>query len=444
MQNPFKGIKKPLNNIPFLRTHRSKWMVFGFILPCFGVLSASAVVASNQKPETQGPSFERVVQKLPLPKIVLQQQASQYWSEYEVKVGDSFKEILMGNGLSDEQAMQVIKSHFGNKSPRVHPGQLISMQFNQDNQLQALQFFQDDEDGEKNLVALEKKGEQWQTLNNIADTETIATLRAITVQTSARGALARAGVPVEIRETINELFSDKFALDDLTEGDAVRVVFENHYFRGQPIATGNIQAVEVRHAGKVYQAYYFEHGEDSGAFYTASGQPLSKGFTVKPVEYTRISSPFGTRFHPILQVWKSHAGIDYAAPTGTPIVAPATGVIEEVGVKGGYGNAIVIRHRNNLQTLYGHMNAFASGMRAGKTVQPGEVIGFVGSTGRSTGPHLHYEVRVNGQAVNPATTALPVRQLAKNEISSFKAIQNADDARFAQVRHLRVMVSQLD
>ncbi len=436
-----QGLSRLLEKMPFLKSRRSQWLAFGLI-PCLGILSASAVVGTKQVGD--GPEFTRIIENLPLPEFKVQQQDALYWLEHEVKVGDTFSSFLAEQGVSPEESKQLISQHFKGHSPRLHAGQLISIQFNQNNELQALQFFQDDEDGEKNLVALEKQDNQWQATKDIADTETIVTLRAITVQTSARGALARSGVPVEIRETINELFSDKFSLDNLKEGDAVRVLFENHYFRGQPIATGNIQAIEVRHQGKIYQAYYFEHGEDSGAFYDAKGRPLSKGFTVKPVEYKRISSPFGMRYHPILQVWKSHSGIDYAAPTGTPVIAPAVGVIEEVGVKGGYGNAIVLRHRDSLQTLYGHLSAFAAGMRPGKTVQPGDVIGFVGATGRATGPHLHYEVRVNGQAVNPATAALPVRELAKDELVPFQAMQRADDQRFAQVRHLRIMVSQLD
>ncbi len=427
------------------RKAHHKWAWAGVGVATVGLLSASMVWATAGTEKTERPNFERVVERLPLPQINLQKQPTRYWMEYEIGVGDNFKDFLRAQGMSETGITELIQKNFQGDMPRIHAGQLISVQLDQNDELQAFQFFHDAEDGEKNLVALEKQQGVWQVSSNIADTETIVTMRAITVQTSARGALARAGVPVEIRETINELFSDQFSLDDLQEGDAVRVIFENHFFRGQPIATGNIQAVEVRHKGKTHQAFYYEHGEDNGAFYSGNGRPLSKGgFSVEPVKYSRISSPFGTRFHPILQVWKSHAGIDYAAPSGTPIVAPAAGVIEEVGVKGGYGYAIVIRHRNNLETLYGHMSAFASGMRPGKAVQPGEVIGFVGSTGRSTGPHLHYEVRVGGQAVNPATAALPVRQLTKKDIDSFLAIQSADNKRFAQIRHLRVMVAQLD
>ena len=223
------------------------------------------------------------------------------------------------------------------------------------------------------------------------------------------------------------------------------MLYESHYFRGQEVSTGNIMALEVGKSGRLYQAYYFDHGDNTGAYYDHRGKALSKGeFAKIPVNATRVSSPYGTRYHPILKTYRMHSGIDYAAPTGTPIMAPADGVVSFAGVKGGYGNAIMLNHRKGMETLYGHMSAFVSGVSAGKSVKAGDVIGFVGSTGRSTGPHLHYEVRINGQIVDPSTVALPARTLNNTELAAFKGRVKSADQKIAAIRGLPVMVAQLD
>lgn len=136
---------------------------------------------------------------------------------------------------------------------------------------------------------------------------------------------------------------------------------------------------------------------------TRFGAPLKQGFSQEPVAGARISSPFGLRMHPILRTVKMHSGIDYAVRQGTPIVSPADGVVTFVGGKGGYGNAVMVRHGNELESLYAHMSDFKYGLREGQAVKAGDLIGYVGSTGRSTGPHLHFELRRDGYAVDPAS-----------------------------------------
>lgn len=322
--------------------------------------------------------------------------------------------------------------------------QMVSIQADNDGGLNAIQFFSDDEDGEKILLALEKVDGQWQASATEVDTVTMPTLRAVNVVTSARGALAQAKVPVEIREAISEMFGDKFVLDDLKEGDTVRVLYESHYFRGQEISTGNILAVEVGKDGRLFQAYYFDHGDNTGAYYDHRGKSITKGFENKPIQTAaRVSSAYGMRFHPILKTYRMHTGMDYAVPTGTPIVAPSDGVVSFVGVKGGYGNTVMLSHRKGMETLYAHMSKFEPSINNGKSVKAGQVIGYVGTTGRSTGPHLHYEVRINGQMVDPSTVALPVRTLSNSELAAFKGRVNSAEEKIATIRGLPVMVAQL-
>ena len=226
----------------------------------------------------------------------------------------------------------------------------------------------------------------------------------------------------------------------------MRLLYNNMYFRGQQMGTGDILAAEIVKSGKTYQAYYYSQGkgdEESGSYYDQNGKSLQQkeGFNIEPVVYTRISSPFGYRVHPVLHTVRMHTGIDYAAPTGTPIKASADGVITFKGWKGGYGNTVMIRHSNGVETLYGHMSAFTP---AEGNVRAGEVIGFVGTSGRSTGPHLHYEARVNGQPVNPTTVALPTPKLTPTNMAAFRQQQKTANTMLAAVRGLPVSVAQLD
>ncbi len=422
---------------------KMRWTAVPVALALFGSVTAFAV---NDAKETHKPEFTKVVERLAKPKLQQQPLVDSYWREEQVAEGENFNSFLNRLGISDTEVHNLLaQKSFSPDLVKLRANQMVSIQADNKGGLSAIQFFSDDDDGEKILLALEKVQGNWQASANEVETVTLPTLRAVNVVTSARGALAQARVPVEIREAISEIFNDRFELDDLKEGDTVRVLYESHYFRGQEVSTGNIMALEVGKSGRLYQAYYFDHGDNTGAYYDHRGKALSKGeFAKIPVNATRVSSPYGTRFHPILKTYRMHSGIDYAAPTGTPIMAPADGVVSFAGVKGGYGNAIMLNHRKGMETLYGHMSAFVSGVSAGKSVKAGDVIGFVGSTGRSTGPHLHYEVRINGQIVDPSTVALPARTLNNTELAAFKGRVKSADQKIAAIRGLPVMVAQLD
>ena len=422
---------------------KMRWTAVPVAMALFGSVTAFAV---NDAKETHKPEFTKVVERLAKPKLQQQPLVDSYWREEQVAEGENFNSFLNRLGISDTEVHNLLaQKSFSPDLVKLRANQMVSIQADNKGGLSAIQFFSDDDDGEKILLALEKVQGNWQASANEVETVTLPTLRAVNVVTSARGALAQARVPVEIREAISEIFNDRFELDDLKEGDTVRVLYESHYFRGQEVSTGNIMALEVGKSGRLYQAYYFDHGDNTGAYYDHRGKALSKGeFAKIPVNATRVSSPYGTRFHPILKTYRMHSGIDYAAPTGTPIMAPADGVVSFAGVKGGYGNAIMLNHRKGMETLYGHMSAFVSGVSAGKSVKAGDVIGFVGSTGRSTGPHLHYEVRINGQIVDPSTVALPARTLNNTELAAFKGRVKSADQKIAAIRGLPVMVAQLE
>jgi murein DD-endopeptidase MepM/ murein hydrolase activator NlpD len=208
-------------------------------------------------------------------------------------------------------------------------------------------------------------------------------------------------------------FADLFGYDidfaqDLQEGDRFSVVYEQIYKDGKKLRDGDILAAEFVNNGKTYRAVRYVSPDGSKAYYTPQGQSLRKAFIRTPVDFTRISSGFTLhRWHPILNRMRAHMGTDYAAPVGTPVHASGNGRVEFVGQKGGYGNVVVLKHGNQYETVYGHLSRFQRGLRAGMPVTQGQVIAYVGMTGLATGPHLHYEFRVNGMPVNPEKIVLP-------------------------------------
>ena len=421
-----------------------RWSLLGILLPVSGAMTAYAV--TEPVPEYQGFKVERVSEELPAVYVETGNFQSSYWAQEVVQQGDSLADVLTRMGVPQTDIKQIMAKNSAERDMQhLRANQSVNIRIDASGQVTDVQFFTDEE-LERNLVALEKVKDKWQASTSEVDMKTMPTLRSVVVRTSARGAMAQAEIPVEIRESLSEIFSDVLSLEDLKEGDVIRLLYDSMYFRGQQMGTGNILAAEIVKGGKSYQAYYYSQGkgdEESGSYYDQSGKSLQQkaGFNIEPVVYTRISSPFGYRVHPVLHTVRMHTGIDYAAPSGTPIKATADGVITFKGWKGGYGNTVMIRHSNGVETLYGHMSAFTP---AQGTVRAGEVIGFVGTTGRSTGPHLHYEARVNSQPVNPTTVALPTPKLTPTNMAAFRQQQKSANTILASVRGLPVSVAQLD
>ncbi len=239
--------------------------------------------------------------------------------------------------------------------------------------------------------------------------------------------------------TISELQeADQLALDmaeifswdidfntEIQRGDHFRLVVEKLYLEDRLIKYGNILAVEFYNAGHLYAGFRFEDPEGEIGYFDSVGRSLKRDFLKSPVKFSRISSGFSyRRFHPILKRRRPHLGVDYAAPTGTPVVAAGNGRIRFRGWKGGFGNYVQIKHNNGFMTSYGHLSRFARGLRRGSKVAQGQVIGYVGSTGLSTGPHLDYRVRRNGVFVNPLTLKMkPSKPLKPEYRSAFQEVK---------------------
>lgn len=192
-------------------------------------------------------------------------------------------------------------------------------------------------------------------------------------------------------------------------GDTYRFAFERQVRPDGSMRAGRLLAAEFVNSGTPYHAVYFDpNGDGRGSYFDLNGESVRRAFLLKPLSYRRISSRFtNSRYHPILQRWRSHRGVDYAADAGTPIMATSDGVVIHRGPKGGLGNAVVIRHPNGFVTRYGHMRAFASGIHVGTRVKQSDVVGYVGMTGLATGPHLHYEMLRGGRHMDPLSVDLP-------------------------------------
>jgi murein DD-endopeptidase MepM/ murein hydrolase activator NlpD len=195
-------------------------------------------------------------------------------------------------------------------------------------------------------------------------------------------------------------------------------------------------AAEFVNNGTPYSAVYFQTGTEQGGYYTPDGKNLRKAFLRSPLEFSRVTSGFSlARFHPIFNNWRAHTGVDFAAPSGTRILATADGIVDFAGSKGGYGNAIEIKHQGPYSTLYAHLSGFAPGIRRGVHVQQGEVIGYVGATGWATGPHLHYEFKIAGVYRDPLGVSVPLAMpLAPQYQAPFQETARSLQSKLALIR----------
>ena len=252
------------------------------------------------------------------------------------------------------------------------------------------------------------------------------------VQQTARGSIENSlflsAKAAGLSDNVTMEFTDIYAWDvdfalDIRSGDSFELVYEELHRDGKKVKDGDILAARFTNRGKTLQAVRYVNEEGRAAYYSAEGKPMKKAFLRSPVDFTRISSRFSLgRKHPILNKIRAHKGVDYAAPRGTPVKSAGAGKVVFAGNKGGYGRVLIVQHAGKYKTLYAHLNSFRRGVRRGSNVSQGETIGFVGSSGLATGPHLHYEFQVGGRHVDPLRVKLPTAPtIRSSELARFKA-----------------------
>lgn len=256
------------------------------------------------------------------------------------------------------------------------------------------------------------------------------------IDSSLYVAATKAGIPAAL--LMEFIFAYSFDVDfqrDIQKGDSFEIMYEKVSTEdGKRSKIGNIQFASLTLSGERLPIYRYEDKDGRIAYYNDKGQSAQKALMRTPINGARLSSGFGKRRHPILGYSKMHTGIDFAAPRGTPIFAAGDGVVDYAGRKGGYGKYIRIRHNSEFQTAYAHMRGFKKGMYKGKRVRQGDVIGYVGSTGRSTGPHLHYEILRNGRHTNPLRVRMPSgKKLKGTELARFMEVKSSYDQQYVDL-----------
>jgi murein DD-endopeptidase MepM/ murein hydrolase activator NlpD len=366
-----------------------------------------------------------------------------YVSEEVVRPGDSLASLLDRLGVEDEPAANFIKSNsIARTVMQLRAGKKVQAEVNDDGELQWLTMtVQDGNADSVKTVEIRRKADGFTAANTPAKLEQRVEMKSGQIVSSLFAATDAQQIPDSVTMQLIDMFSTNIDFaSDLKRGDRFNVVYETLWQNGQQVRTGRILAAEFTNAGRNFQTVWFDEpsSKQGGGYYTFDGKSLKKAFLRSPLEFSRISSVFSMRVHPISGQWKAHAGVDFAAVSGTPIRAAGDGVIDFSGGQSGYGNVVVIKHANNTTTLYAHMSRFAPGARKGARVSQGDVIGYVGATGWATGPHLHYEFRVNNQPQNPlAINVASTATLTNSELTRFRQVAGDMSHRFSLLSSFR-------
>jgi murein DD-endopeptidase MepM/ murein hydrolase activator NlpD len=323
----------------------------------------------------------------------------------------------------------------------LRPGKWISAQTKADGGLLSLVFPLRGEQA----IFVERNVSGFSVAEKTLKTDTQVLMSSAEIKSSLFAATDDAGLPDSIAIQVAEIFGSEIDFHrDLRRGDRLSLIYETIYHEGRPLRGGRVLCAEFINDGHAYRAVYFQTADGKGGYYTPAGKSLKKAFLRSPLEFSRITSGFSMRLHPILKKWRAHKGVDYAAPKGTRVRATADGVVDFAGVQRGYGNVVILRHHGKFTTYYGHLNGFAPRVRKGMRVSQGDTIGYVGMTGMATGPHLHYEFRINDVQQNPLASSMPIQvPLSNAQMAAFKRAANPLLARLELVKH-NTSVAMLD
>ena len=404
------------------RLSRHRRAAAGFAaVSALGVVTAFAVAPND---DTVPAQLQTIVERLAAPTTsVLPFEEQTFLREERIQRGDTLAGLTSRLGISDREAFEFIRTNATTQiiARQLRPGKPVTARISEAGELQALYF---PVTGKDSLIVVERQGSKLSASEQLVSLETRTIMRSGEIRYSLFGATDTAGIPDTIATQLAEIFAGDIDFHrDLRKGDRFSIVYEMLFQQGQPVRSGRIVAAEFTNDRKTYQAFWHTTEDGKGGYYTADGKSLRKAFLRSPLEFSRVTSGFtSNRFHPVLQTWRAHKGVDYGAPVGTRVRSVADGTVEFAGKQGGYGNLVVLRHQGTYSTAYGHLNGFAPGIRKGTRVAQGETIGFVGQTGLASGPHLHYEFRIRDQQVNPLAVTLPTTvPLEPSQIARFKS-----------------------
>lgn len=395
----------------------------------FAVCAFGAAGVAPLAPDASDLPVKRIKEELSLPSLdeqvaALEAVDQQFIREATFKSSEQLATFLQRIGVDDEEAAQFIKSdNIARTILQFRADKTVAVKTDEEGELLWLQTTVSDGPDKpiRNIVINRDAHGKLTSSDVTAKLERRVEMATAYIRTAFYPAADDAMIPYNVTEQVKSMFETNVDYQRLQKGDYFNIVYESFWQNGERVRTGRVLAGEFSNSGKLYQAAWFEEAGGKGGYYTFDGKSLKKAFLKSPIEFTRVSSGFSMRVHPISGQWKQHKGVDFAAATGTPIRASADGVVDSAAPSNGYGNLVVLKHWNNYSTAYAHMSRFAPGIHKGSKVSQGDVIGYVGTTGWSTGPHLHYEFRVNNEARDPMsinmTEAAP---LAAAEMNRFK------------------------
>ena len=328
------------------------------------------------------------------------------WISVEIEKGDSLSKIFERLDLPHKDAIAIASDEQMKTLNYLIVGQKLEIKISSEGEFSGIKY------RVNKLKTLEiDKTESGELVSKIEELEPLVRIRDVTAPID--NSLSNTALTLQIPNRVISKLSSIFRWDidfarDIKEGDRFSLIFEEKFLGDELIETGDILAAEFIINGNITRAIRHQDANGNSQYYTPEGKSLRKAFMRNPIKFARVTSGFTKRrYHPVLKKWRAHKGVDYGAHKGTPIMATADGIINHIGRKGAYGKAVVINHGKDYSTLYGHMSGFRKGLKNGTRVTQGQIIGYVGSTGLATGPHLHYEFRIAGKHVDPLAIDLP-------------------------------------
>jgi murein DD-endopeptidase MepM/ murein hydrolase activator NlpD len=391
--------------------HLLPWVFGSAMALMVAVLVARTAESLASIPERlNAPAVER---PYPLPEVeavpdVTLERLDEAWLEHRIRPGESFFQAMRAMGFGPGTVQSVMDAGQQARSLLdLKPGQVLRANA-ADGELLAL----DLEIDPLNKLEVRRDFDGYSALLHTRPTQTVQTQAAGVINSSLYMSAQQAGLSDRLILELAEMFGwDIDFTQDLQPGDRFAVIYNELTLDGEKVRDGDILAAEFVNKGKILRAVRYTDPDGRVAVYKPDGSSMRKAFSRNPLPVTRITSRFNpNRLHPIFKTVRPHRGVDYGAATGTPVRVTGDGQVAFAGRKGGYGNVVIVDHGRGNRTLYAHLSRFAPKMRVGQRVNQGQVIGYVGSTGWATGPHLHYEFQVNGQTKDPLTVALPNAQ----------------------------------
>lgn len=415
------------------RTKRAR-IEFGAVMSLLPLSAAlAALAAAPAALELDALQPQPIVETVATPSIVdqveeLLQRQQTFVREARVERGDTLATLLERLDVRDDAALAFFRTDpRARPLVRLAPGRFVQANANAAGELNWLKVYlggdADAMPGTTRVLTVQRASGGFDVAEADLALERRVELRSGEVRASLFGATDEAGVPDSVaQQMVDALESEVDFHRDLRRGDSFRVIYEALYASGEYVRPGRLLAVEFINAGKRVDAYWYADGSKSGSFYALDGRSTRRGFLRSPLEYTRVSSGFSaSRTHPVFGYDAAHRGVDYAAPMGTKIRAVAAGTVRFAGWMNGYGNVVEIQHDARHSTVYAHLQKFGPGIRTGVRVGQSDLVGHVGMTGWTTGPHLHFELKKNGAQVNPMTASLPgAEPLPTAQLAAFR------------------------